>query len=557
MTRKPSAPADPAAAAAALATVRRTLATTSGKRRLDAILDAPDPGALVRALPADELYFTIREIGLSDSVELVQLASPRQFQLLLDLDAWRQGTFEPRRALPWLRAARAGVLEDDKAAARWARKRRALDPELVRLLLRDAVLIHDLKEDEDPEVASELTMRSPEGQFLVEFQVEGTEYLAMRGLVDDLYAEEPFMAARVLSSIRWDLPSDLEETSLRWRQGRLADLGIPPLEEARSWYARPPARTAAAAANAEPPGTAARPPGFFMAPLTDGSRLAVAAAALDAEARDLLELQLLGAGNAVLVADGIDPVDLDEVRSAMAGARAMVELGLGALADAAPAAGGPAGGEAARDAELVATTPVKRLFQEGFGRVLALCWRADRLLKGGGAGSRAVPLLDAPLGEVLSALSSRRPRYWTGLDLPRDAWGAAAAGAGPGRRFLTEADLARTAEALDLAEGLAALALEHGLATRGEGAAPRLSVLWLTALCNERLGRTFAPAPIPLAELAGVLERLRTIADRRLDGRGPAGQLLLALLEQKREELETTLDLAGGDAAAVAGLLAR
>jgi hypothetical protein len=294
-----------------------------------------------------------------------------------------------------------------------------------------------------------------------------------------------------------------------------------------------------------------------MAPLTAGSRLAVAAAALDAEARDLLELQLLGAGNAVLVADGIDPVDLDEVRSAMAGARAMVELGLDALASPAMAAGSPAGGDAARDAELLATTPVKRLFQEGFGRVLALCWRADRLLKRGGAGSRAAPLLDPPLGELLSALSSRRPRYWTGLDLPRDAWGSAAAGAGPGRRFLSETDLARTAEALDLAEGLAALALEHGLAVRGEGAVPRLSVLWLTALCNERMGRAFAPAPIPLAELAEAVERLRAISDRRLDGRGPAGQLLLALLAQRREELEASLDLAGGDAAAVAGLLAR
>jgi len=554
MTRKPSAPPDPAALAAA----RRALAPLSGKRRLDAILDAPDPGALVRSLPADELYFTIREIGLSDSVDLVQLASPRQFQLLLDLDAWRQGAFEPRRALPWLRAARAGALEDDRAAARWARKRRALDPELVRLLLRDGVKIHDLKEDEDPEVESELTLRSPEGQFLVEFQVDGTEYLALRGLVDDLYAEEPFMAARVLSSIRWDLPSELEETSLRWRQGRLADLGIPPLEEARSWYARPPARVAPGPGGAdEAPGTASRPPGFFMAPLTAGSRLAVAAAALDEESRGLLELQLVGAGNAVLVADGIDPVDLAEVRDAMAGARAMVELGLGALSAGGPAAGGPSGGQPAPDAEVLARTPVKRLFQEGFGRVLALCWRAERLLKGGGAGSRAAPLLDSPLGEVLSALSSRRPRYWTGLDLPRATWGTAAAGAGPGRRFLSEADLSRTAEALDLCEGLAALALEHGLAVRGEGAAPPLSALWLTALANEALGRPFAPAPLPLTDLAGLPERLRPIADRRLDGGGPAALLLLRLLEERREELERSLELAAGDPAAVDGLLAR
>ena len=85
---------------AQLGLIGAQLSAASGSRRLDLILSAPDPGALVRALPADELYFTIREIGLADAVELVQLASAEQFRTFLDLDAWRQGQFEPRRALP-------------------------------------------------------------------------------------------------------------------------------------------------------------------------------------------------------------------------------------------------------------------------------------------------------------------------------------------------------------------------------------------------------------------------------------------------------------------------
>jgi hypothetical protein len=520
--------------------VRQQLGHASGRRRLDLIFDARDPGALVRALPADELYFTIREIGLADAVELVQLASAEQFKVILDLDAWRQGRFEPRRALPWLRAARAGALDDPRVAARWARKARALDPELALLIFRDALVVHDLKVDEDPEVDSDLTLRSPEGQYLVEFLVEGTEYLAVRGLLDDLYAEEPFKAARLLASLGWELPSELEETALRWRTSRLADLGYPSLEEALSWYARPPVR------RAEAPGTPSRPPGFFLAPLAEGSRLARAAAGLDAEERQALELQLLGAGNAVLVADGIDPTDLDQVRAAVAGARAMVELGLARVA----------GDDLARGTEALASTPLKRLFQEGFGRVLELCWRAERLLKGGGAGTRATPLLDAPLGEALSALSSRRPRYWPGLEVPRADWGTAAAGAGEGRRFLSEADLARTTEALDLAEGLAALALELGLAARlATGRAPRLSTLYLTALANERLGRPFLPEPIPAAELPRAASLLAQVEDARLPGGGPAGALLLELARRRAEELAATVDLAAADPALMEAVL--
>lgn len=507
---------------AELEDVRGKLARATGKRRLDLILDARDPGALVRALPPDELYFTIREIGLADSVELVQLASAAQFKVLLDLDAWRQGRLEPRRLLPWLRAARAGALDDPRAAARLARKMRALDPELALLVFRDALLVHDLKVEEDPEVTSDRTFRTADGAYLVEFLVEGSDYVAVRGLIDDLQAEDVFGLSRLLASLAWELPSELEETALRWRTGRLADLGYPALQEALSWYARPPARPA------EAPGTAARAPGFFLAPLPEGTLLARAAAGLSPDDRRALELQLLGAGNAVMVADGIDPVDLDQVRAAVAGARAMVELGLGAVA----------GGEEARAAEALVTTPVKRLFQEGFGRVLQLCWRAERLLKGGGAGSRRAPLLDAPLGEALTALSSRRPRYWPGLELPVEAWGTPAAAVAEGRRFLREADLARTAAALDLAEGLAALALELGLATSGaEGAAPRLSTLYLTALANERSGRPFAPSPLPATDLPGLPARLGALDDPRLASRGEAGALLRSLARRRLEEL--------------------
>ncbi len=527
---------------AELEDVRGRLARASGKRRLDLILDARDPGALVRALPADELYFTIREIGLADAVELVQLASAEQFKVLLDLDAWRQGRFEPRRALPWLRAARAGALDDPRAAARLARKMRALDPELTLLILRDALLVHDLKVVEDPEIESDRTFRTADNAYLVEFLVDGSEYVAVRGLIDDLQAEDVFKLSRLLASLAWEVPSELEETSLRWRTGRLADLGYPPLEEALSWYARPPARPA------EAPGNPARAPGFFLAPLAEGTLLARSAAGLPPEDRAALELQLLGAGNAVMVADGIDPVDLDQVRAAVAGARAMVELGLGAVA----------GGDPARAAEALATTPVKRLFQEGFGRVLQLCWRAERLFKGGGAGARRAPLLDAPLGEALSALSGRRPRYWPGLELPRDAWGTPAAAAAEGRRFQDEADLARTAAALDLAEGLAGLALELGLApTTAEGSAPRLSSLYLTALANERLGRPFAPTPLPADDLARLPAALERLDDPRLAPHGGAGALLAELARRRVEELAASADEAAARPDLVTAVLVR
>jgi uncharacterized protein DUF6178 len=415
-----------------LRAARAALAQARGRKRLDVILDARDPQSLVRALPADELYLTIRDVGLSDSAVLVQLASSEQFRVFLDLEAWQRDAFDPRKTLPWLRAARAGAQLDPKAAARWARKLAELDREVLLLVLHDALRIHDLEVDPDPEIESDRFLRTPEGKYIVEFRVDGVEYAAIRGLVDDLYADDPFQATRLLAALRWEAPSELEESALRWRSGRLADLGWPSLEEALSWFARPPR------AQARVPGPPSRPAGFFLATLARGTLLDRAAARLAPEEAEAVEAQIVAAANAVLVADAVDPGDVEAVRNAFETARAYLELGLEKLA----------GGDDARAAEALATTPVKRIFQEGFGRVLELSWRAQRIRERAGPEAR----LGSPLDEALEALASKRPRYFPGIEAPRAEWGTVAAAAYEPRHFRSSEDLARTEDALMAAE---------------------------------------------------------------------------------------------------------
>ena len=169
-----------------------------------------------------------------------------------------------------------------------------------------------------------------------------------------------------------------------------------------------------------------------------------------------------------------------------------------------------------------------------------------------------MPLLDAPLGELLAALSSRRPRFHPGIERPRDEWGSPNVAALEPRRFLTASDLTLAATALDLCEGLAATARELGLVpTQAEGDAPRLSTLYLTALANERLGRRFEPVPIPVRDLPAVAAALARIEDPRLASRGEAGALLLALANRQAEELRANLDRAAATPELVTALLLR
>ncbi|HYG67213.1 MAG TPA: DUF6178 family protein, partial [Anaeromyxobacteraceae bacterium] len=243
------------------------------------------------------------------------------------------------------------------------------------------------------------------------------------------------------------------------------------------------------------------------------------------------------------------PGELEAVRAGVEAARAYLELGLEKLAGASDEAAAAA----------LAAHPVKRVFQEGFGRVLELKWRAERIFREGGAGTREAPLLDAPVGEAMAALATKRPRYFPGLELDRAEWGTPAAAAFTARHFLSSAELARTAAALEQAEGLAALARALGLgAVRAEGPlAPRLTALYLTALANERLGRAFAPDPIVAAELGRAVEALGEVDDPRLASAGAAGALLRELARARLEELAPALDGGGVRADHAAALIVR
>jgi hypothetical protein len=508
---------------AALAEFRTELSRVWGKRRLDLILDARSPDALVQALPADEIYFTIREIGLADAAPLVALASSEQFRIFLDLDCWRNAECDPHKILPWLRAARAGANQSPRAEGRWQRKLAALDPELVELILRATLAIHELEQDPDPELQSDRFMRTPDGKYLIEFHVEGVEYLAVRGLIDDLIAEDPLRAVRLLEAVRWEFPSELQETALRWRAGRLADLGYPTLEDALSYFSRPPSKVE------RPAGLPHRPPGFFLSTIQRGTLLSRAADQVSPEVRDRFEQELVTTANAVLVADAIDPGDVPAVRRAFETALATLEMGMEVLS----------GGDDARAAGVLATAPLKRIFQHGFGRTLELRWRAEKLFAAGGAGTQRAPLLDPPFGEAMVALVRRRPLYFPGVDAPQSDWGSLAAAAFEARSFLTSAELGQTAAALDQAEALAALARKLGWAAQAEGqpSIPRLSTLFLTALANERLGRPFAPTPLAPADLPAATQALTAIDHPALAAEGATGALLLEMARSRAEEL--------------------
>lgn len=415
------------------------LARASSGQKLRVIIDAHDPVALVRSLPPEDLYFTIQSIGFDDSAALVHMATAVQFRALVDLDVWKSN--EPRldRLLLWLSLARDP--DDDEASQR---KIDALDIELIELLLKNNTVLYDLAEDENPEFEATLFSRTPEGKWIVVYEGESVEAHATKRLLDDLYAQDPFRAARLLEAVRWEMESELTETALRWRNGRLRDLGFPSLDEAMELFAPVPPK---AAPGPEPlPGDV--PPAFPVL-AEKGELLDRAAAGLDELDRIRFEHGLVYVANSVMVAEQLEPNDLAAVARALGYARGLVSLGLWQASD----------GEPTRAVNALHDIAPKRLFQSGFATTLELKRRADRVAPRLTLPGAQTTALDPPEGPMLAGLRRRRPRFYDPADVSDAAEIAPEAVGGGWRAFSTPHDLLTARAALDLAE-LAADALE-------------------------------------------------------------------------------------------------
>lgn len=370
---------------AAQAQLIRRLSELAPKHRLDAMLEEVDGKALVRSLPAEDVYAAIVDAGLADATEIVQLSTPNQFRTFIDLAAWSRDRVDTLEVLRWIRAARG----DDGEAL--SAKLQAIDLEVLELLYKQHVEVHDL--EANPDVNPDgLTMETPEGQFLLELKLDGPDEAALRQLTQDLMAQNPFELARFLEAVRWEMPSELEETAFQFRQARLQDLGFPPLDEAAKVFAW-----------VDPSKVGPAVPVAADAALTVASERAdfveAAFRGLGEHEREVLEAEVRTLVNSVLVAEGAEPGDPRALRRLSEAARDTLNLGLEHLC----------AGDPAKASDVVRDHTLLKAFQVGFSLTLSLRRQVERMSKDPG-----LKLFDAWLTlddevRALQALLKRRP----------------------------------------------------------------------------------------------------------------------------------------------------
>jgi len=311
------------------------------------------PEQVIPRLPEAELCFTVKAIGLADAGWVLAHATDEQMQSCVDLDAWGPEDAPDRERLSaWMSALLEG---GDDALLRAVH---ALDAELLMLWLADRLEAH-LKPNDDPGWEAPAGARTLEGQFHVVARRSGDDLEDALRVLELLFEADYWLYFRLLQAVSWESTPDNEEFALRWRTGRLQDLGFPPREEALAIYA-PPRRSELEELPAAPaPGVGEWHLPVWMPelPAAADPRLSLfqAAAELEPDARRSFFYAFVALANQVAVADRLPLGDAGSLPGAIDKAAVTASAGLDWLA----------GRHALAPAEVLRRAPLARLFRIG------------------------------------------------------------------------------------------------------------------------------------------------------------------------------------------------
>ncbi|RKX61240.1 MAG: hypothetical protein DRP29_00910 [Thermodesulfobacteriota bacterium] len=200
------------------------------EERAKVILYSPYPEGLVKNLPPQELFLTLKASSLDLSVELLSYAKGTQIQFMFDIDAWYKDRIKSERVASWLillfQAGEDKVLE-------WLR---IADWDFLIAIFQKFVKVYKKPDDMDLlEAMDFLPPYTLDDFYFIEFKNDALEFY-FRRMIEIIREELPELYMPLMESIIWEIPIEVEERAYRWRNGRLADEGIPEYFEALDIY---------------------------------------------------------------------------------------------------------------------------------------------------------------------------------------------------------------------------------------------------------------------------------------------------------------------------------
>lgn len=342
-------------------------------RRGERLLAATDLAGEIAALEPLEAYYIVRELGMDQALPILRELSHEQLQACLNLDCWNRYDFSVDNLDEWL--APFASIDAETLAQTFL----SLDYVLQLLFLTQTVTVYDPDTDQVPpkDGERETTARAmtPDGFYLLELKMPD---LALKvhpfTLLDAMYQYDPGATHRLLSEVRVDFPTQIEEEALRFRSGRMEDLGFAAPGEAIALFSKPPSRPPMPRTQEPLDSAVTRLPSVYAATLTETTLLQQALSLVSAQnSLSRLEQELVWAINSAIMAYGEKPQDIEHITALVTRVRDTISLGLEALlAEQEPSCPPNQAEAAAKAAELLEIWPMTDLFRHGYAATAVL-----------------------------------------------------------------------------------------------------------------------------------------------------------------------------------------
>lgn len=366
------------------------------REQLDDFLSRPDARDVVRSASFEEVFFTVKHIGLADCLDLLPLVTVKQIRGFIDLDCWQKDTFIRKPLMEWIAAFIQLGPEDTVRALT------GIDETVLALFMKDIIRVYEVERDDPPEGPN--LIFTPDSRFAVEPLEEGEPATIGMLMLDAMFKYNPRQGSSILSLVRYTTRIELEETAFENRTGRLEQHGFVDYYDALSIYSGPGAgerqgvperkKEIEAIPGEEIMGNL---PAIFADSILGGKFLLHAFQHVtDPEESDRCAHELTALGNRILSANLVNFGELEAIRPALEEMRDFLTIGLehltGNRAEEAPAA--------------LRKNYIQTIFKVGFDRVARLRDLADSIasIKGVNLSS-----LDQPDVDFLEGVRRFRP----------------------------------------------------------------------------------------------------------------------------------------------------
>lgn len=417
--------------------------TTDPAQRMKLIALLDKPKQIIRALPEEELYWTIKEAGTKRSLPLLRRSTQDQTQFIFDIEFWEGDNLSPKRILQWLKVlAQCG----ERKIVEWFKH---FEFDFLAATLKQFIAVYKPVEGTDDygESIEPLPTYTLDGIYFVHFLRKDAEH-TLNILFRTLIAADNRLYATIMEAVIWGIDDELLYQSFDRVQMRLEEKGIPDYDEARSIYRYvPPSkidslpRREQVAKNKD----SAVKKSYLPIHVGSAQKLFLSQVLEQIDTFSDLEelsLHLAAVANKIMVADHAAMHNYNSYKMNIEKTAGIINIGLEKLSDC----------NIDRGAEVLRSLWLESIFTVGWSTVIDLTRRAksvavifEQLSEWG------INILDFPYREMMSGLQNDRPQFFEGVsntDLHSY------------RHFQSLRDIAQTDEMLDTLKNLAALITE-------------------------------------------------------------------------------------------------